>query len=170
MIRPKTDSPLRKMDIPNKHPERVVWFLKRFNSLTLKQEQVFRLYYGLGGMTDAEINAKNEDGKNPWDGSSIEEIAERFDNTQEEIEDIKRDAVLEFTKQFLIWMDENKDEDEDVEYDLTMPTDPDFPSEDMMSENPTKTSILDFLDFNSKEKLSESGDNFIVGLLTEEEE
>ena len=116
------------------------------------------------------INAKNEDGKNPWDGSSIEEIAESFDNTQEEIEDIKRDAVLEFTKQFLIWMDENKDEDEDVEYDLTMPTDPDFPSEDMMSENPTKTSILDFLDFNSKEKLSESGDNFIVGLLTEEEE
>ena len=102
------------MDIPNKHPERVVWFLKRFNSLTLKQEQVFRLYYGLGGMTDAEINAKNEDGKNPWDGSSIEEIAESFDNTKEEIEDIKRDAVLEFTKQFLIWMDENKDEDEDV--------------------------------------------------------
>ena len=158
------------MDIPNKDTERIEFFLKRFNPLTLKQEQVLRLYYGIGPMTDVEEQETNKDGKNPWDGSSIEDIAERFDNTQEEIEDIKRDAVLELTKQFLIWLDEMKDEDDDVEYDLTFPTDPDFPSEDMKSDNPTKTSILDYLNFSSKEKLSESCDKFMVGFLTEEEE
>ena len=158
------------MDIPNKDTERIEFFLKRFNPLTLKQEQVLRLYYGIGPMTDVEEQETNKDGKNPWDGSSIEDIAERFDNTQEEIEDIKRDAVLELMKQFLIWLDEMKDEDDDVEYDLTFPTDPDFPSEDMKSDNPTKTSILDYLNFSSKEKLSESCDKFMVGFLTEEEE
>ena len=76
------------MDIPNKDTERIEFFLKRFNPLTLKQEQVLRLYYGIGPMTDVEEQETNKDGKNPWDGSSIEDIAERFDNTQEEIEQV----------------------------------------------------------------------------------
>ena len=85
-------------------------------------------------------------GKNAWDGSSIEEIAAIFDNTQEEIEDLKCDAVLKLTKMFLTNMHENN-EDGEVEYDLTFPTDPNFPSENQTSPYPPKTSILDFLDF-----------------------
>ena len=57
-------------------------------------------------------------------------------------------------------------EDGEVEYDLTFPTDPNFPSEDQTSPNPTKTSILDFLDFNSKEQFSESCDKFMKELIS----
>ena len=42
--------------------------------------------------------------------SSIEEIAAIFDNTQEEIEDLKCDAVLKLTKMFLTHMHENNED------------------------------------------------------------
>ena len=157
------------MDIPNKNTETVDWFLGtnlRYSEdiqLVYKEEQVLRLYYGLGPMPGSE-EPFDVDGKNAWDGSSIEEIAAIFDNTQEEIENLKCDAVLKLTKMFLTHMHENN-EDGEVEYDLTFPTDPNFPSEDQTSPNPTKTSILDFLDFNSKEQFSESCDKFMKELI-----
>ena len=158
------------MDIPNKNTETVDWFLGtnlRYSEdiqLVYKEEQVLRLYYGLGPMPGSE-EPFDVDGKNAWDGSSIEEIAAIFDNTQEEIENLKCDAVLKLTKMFLTHMHENN-EDGEVEYDLTFPSDPNFPSEDQTSPNPTKTSILDFLDFNSKEQFSESCDKFMKELIS----
>ena len=103
------------MDIPNKNTETVDWFLgtnlkySEDIQLVYKEEQVLRLYYGMGPMPGAE-DPVDVDGKNSWDGSSIEEIAAIFDNTQKEIEDLKCDAVLKLTKLTMTYYSENNED------------------------------------------------------------
>ena len=63
------------MGIPNKNTETIDWFLGtnlRYSEdiqLVYKEEQVLRLYYGLGPMPGSE-EPFDVDGKNAWDGSS----------------------------------------------------------------------------------------------------
>ena len=159
------------MDIPNKNTEIINDFLtsniqlkyREEIQLGKREEQVLRLFYGLGPMPGIEPPV-DEEGKSAWDGSSIEEIAKIFDETHEEIENIKCMSVMKFimcaltiTKEF--------NEDEEVEYDLRIPTDPDFSPDDIDED---KVSIFTHIDFSSKEKLSESCDEYMISLLTED--
>jgi len=68
-------------------------------------------------------------------------------------------CALTITKEF--------NEDEEVEYDLRIPTDPDFSPDDIDED---KVSIFTHIDFSSKEKLSESCDHYMVSLLTQDDE